>query len=61
MGKNKNTSALAKALLETAGDMRKAGLLDRAAHDKIKMRHLAADAAKTAPVAAKQIRTTRGR
>jgi putative transcriptional regulator len=31
----KKPSRLAKALLETATDMRKSGLLDRATHDKI--------------------------
>ena len=30
---------LAKALLETAAGMRKSGLLDRAAYDKIARRH----------------------
>ena len=36
--KNKKPGRLAKALLETAGDMRKAGLLDRATYEKITMR-----------------------
>jgi putative transcriptional regulator len=36
----KKPSRLAKALLETAEGMRKAGLLNRATHDKITMRHL---------------------
>jgi putative transcriptional regulator len=40
MVKKTKTSGLAKALLKTAGDMRKAGLLDKATHDKITMRHL---------------------
>jgi putative transcriptional regulator len=38
--KKKKTSALTKALLETADDMCKAGLLDAEAHEKITMRHL---------------------
>jgi putative transcriptional regulator len=42
--KKKKTSSLTKALLETAGDMRKAGLLDRASHEKITLRHLAPQA-----------------
>ena len=35
--KNKKPSRLAKAMLETASDMRQAGLLDKAAYDKITM------------------------
>jgi putative transcriptional regulator len=42
-------------------DMRKAGLLDKATHDKITMRHLGAAAAKVAPITAEQIRSTRER
>jgi putative transcriptional regulator len=40
----KKTSALTKALLETADDMRKAGILDAKAHEKITMRHLGSKA-----------------
>jgi putative transcriptional regulator len=36
----KKISLLAKALLETAGDMRKAGLMDRMTHKKNILRHL---------------------
>jgi putative transcriptional regulator len=62
MAKNSKTSRLAKALLQTAGDMRKAGLLDKATHDKITMRHLGAKGApKVARVTAEQIRTMRER
>jgi putative transcriptional regulator len=62
MAKKSKTSPLAKALLETASDMRKAGLLDKATHDKITMRHLgAAGAPKVAPITAEQIRTMRER
>ena len=58
----KKTSALTEALLETADDMRKAGLLDAKAHEKITMRHLAGMAApKVAPVTAEQIRAMRTR
>ena len=35
MAKKKKNSPLTKALLETAGDMRKAGLMDKASHEKI--------------------------
>src|ERR1700693_2264042 len=44
--KKKKLGRLAKALLETAGDMRKAGLLGRATYDKITMRHLGATGAR---------------
>ena len=58
----KKTSALTKALLETAQDMRKAGLLDAKAHDKITMRHLGGkDAPRVLPVTAQQIRAMRTR
>jgi predicted XRE-type DNA-binding protein len=40
MAKNKKISPLAKALLETADDMRTVGLTDRATHEKITLRHL---------------------
>jgi hypothetical protein len=39
MAKKKKISPLTKALLKTAGDMRKAGLIDRSAHEKIALRH----------------------
>ena len=38
--KQKSPSRLAKALLETADDMRHSGVLSPAAHKKITMRHL---------------------
>ena len=37
---NKKLGRLAKAMLETAKDMRQAGLLDKIAYEKITMRHL---------------------
>jgi putative transcriptional regulator len=37
---NKKPGRLAKAMLETARDMRQAGFLDEAAYEKITMRHL---------------------
>jgi putative transcriptional regulator len=62
MTRKKKPSRLAEALLETAAGMHKAGLLDRAAYDKITMRHLGPkDAPKVAPITAEQIRTMRER
>jgi putative transcriptional regulator len=62
MAKKKKISPLAKALLETAGDMRKAGLMDRATHEKITLRHLgSAGKPKPAPITASQIRAMRDR
>ncbi len=55
-------SRLAKALLETAEGMRKAGLLDAGTYDKITIRHL--DPKKTpkaAPMTGAQIRALRER
>jgi putative transcriptional regulator len=50
MPRKRKIGPLTKSLLETAGDMRKAGLMDRASHEKITLRHLgAADASKAAP------------
>lgn len=40
MAKNKKVSPLAKALLETADDMQTVGLMSRARHEKITLRHL---------------------
>jgi len=42
MAKKNKISSLAKALLETASDMRKTDLMDKAIHEKIKLRHLGA-------------------
>lgn len=62
MEKKKKISPLAKALLETAGDMRKAGLMDKAAHDKITLRHLgSSDKPKVVPITGPQIRAMRMR
>ena len=58
----RKTSRLAKALLETAADMRKAGVLDPTAYDKITMRHLGSQRApKVVTITAEQIRTMRQR
>ena len=62
MPKKKKTSRLAEALVETAGDMHKVGLLDQAGYDKITMRHLGmAGVPKLAPITATQIRAMRER
>src|SRR5215207_621349 len=62
MAKKKKPSPLAKALLETEGDMRKAGLMDRARHEKITLRHLGtADKTTVAPITGPQIRAMRER
>ena len=49
-GAGKGNSRLTKELLETASDMRASGLLAKAAHEKITLRHVE-DAALTAEVA----------
>lgn len=60
--KTKRPGPLAKALLATAGDMRRTGLLDGATFEKITMRHLGpAGMPKAAPLTGKQIRTLRER
>jgi putative transcriptional regulator len=62
MTRKKKPSRLAKALLETAEGMRKAGLLDRSTYDKITLRHLGPkDTPKVAPITAEQIRAMRER
>jgi putative transcriptional regulator len=62
MAKKKKVSPLGKALLETADDMRSVGLMDRASHAKITLRHLgAADRPTAAPITAAQIRGMRER
>jgi putative transcriptional regulator len=55
-------SLLAKVLLDTAGDMRKSGLLDKAAYETITLRHLGAGGTpKPVPLSAAQIRALRER
>jgi putative transcriptional regulator len=62
MTKNRKPSRLALTLLETAADMRKADLLDRATYDKITIRHLAPKSMpKVVPITASQIRAMRER
>jgi putative transcriptional regulator len=50
---------LTKAMLETAGDMRRLGILSKPAHEKITKRHLAPDAPAAAPLSPREIRTLR--
>ena len=53
---------MAKALLETAYGMRKAGLLNAATHEKITLRHLGSETMPTAkPITGEQIRAMRER
>jgi putative transcriptional regulator len=62
MAIKKRTSRLTKELLETAAEMHKVGLLDRAAHEKITMRHLgSARSCKLVPITGEQIRAMRER
>ncbi len=42
---DKQTSRLTRALLQTADEMRDAGVIDAATHGKITLRHLGQDAA----------------
>ena len=44
MRKQKKNSRLTQTLLETAEDMRRVGILDGAAHEKITLRHLGGNA-----------------
>lgn len=56
-GKN---SRLAKALLETADDMKRLGIIDRSSHEKITLRHLREVSPSTAtPISGDEIRKMR--
>ena len=58
--KNKEPSRLTQALLETAEDMKKAGILGEAVYGKITMRHLGVqDKAKIEPLTGEEIRVMR--
>ena len=62
MTKKKGPSRLSKALLETANDMRRAGILDAANHEKITLRHLGAKADIVGkPISGDEIRSLRER
>lgn len=53
---------LTQALLETAGDMRRAGVIDAASHEKITLRHLGGKADMAAePITGDEIRSLRER
>jgi putative transcriptional regulator len=57
--KKDKTSRLTKELLETARDMRKSGLLTKAAHDKITMRHVGMAPAVTVTLTGEDIKALR--
>lgn len=58
--KRKQPSRLTKALLETADDMRRAGIMDEITHAKITLRHLGDKAsAATEPISGDEIRSLR--
>ncbi len=62
MRKTQNPSRLTKALLETADDMRRAGIMDAAAHEKITLRHLGGRPEPRAePITGEEIRLLRER
>lgn len=52
---------LTRALLETAEDMRRAGILDPAGHEKITLRHLGAAEGVAVPITGEEIRALRER
>lgn len=60
--KTRNPSRLVKALLETVDDMRRAGVMDAATHEKITLRHLGGQAeAGAEPITGEEIRSLRER
>lgn len=60
MTKKTEPSRLTKALLETADDMQRVGVLDAAAHEKITLRHLGDKAtADVRPITGDEIRSLR--
>ncbi len=54
-------SRLTQALLETADDMRRVGIVDAASHEKITLRHLGPCAHATEPLSGDEIRALRER
>jgi putative transcriptional regulator len=62
MTTKRKTSRLTDALLETAAEMHRSGLLDRTVYDKITMRHLGQDKMAAAePMTGEEIRAVRER
>jgi putative transcriptional regulator len=62
MAKKTQPSRLTRALLETADDMRGAGVMDATTHEKITLRHLADRSGLTAePITGEEIRLLRKR
>ena len=62
MTRKKHPSRLTRALLETADDMARVGILDAAAHEKITLRHLGDTVATAAePITGEEIRSMRER
>ena len=60
MKRQTQPSRLTKALLETADDMRRAGVMDAATHEKITLRHLGSKAAAAPePITGDEIRSLR--
>jgi putative transcriptional regulator len=56
----KKNSRIVEAILETAGDLHRLGMMDDAEHRKITIRHLGTDAFATArPISSKEIRKMR--
>jgi putative transcriptional regulator len=58
-GKKTKTSRLTEELLETTRDMHRSGLLTKAAHDKITMRHVGVAPAVTDILTGKEIKALR--
>jgi putative transcriptional regulator len=57
--KTRNPNRLTKALLETADDMRRSGVMDAAAHEKITLRHLGGRPEGAEPITGEEIRLLR--
>jgi putative transcriptional regulator len=58
----KKNSSIVECLLETADDMYRTGIMDKATHDQITLRHLGPQALRTAePISGEEIRTLRER
>ena len=60
MKNTENPGGLRAAILETAADMRRLGIMDVATHEKITLRHLGKEAARpTASITGEEIRSLR--